>query len=141
MCQADGSLAILEVEGNSLAGKAQWVQPKSKSQAVSMVLLAADGSPLYSKDAHLQLTWPHNNMMSSMPQGKLSGDCISCTSGDCDGHMGTTVVFGLSTRCFVGKQSCSVAMYSSLVLTMMQPLLLVMLACTPSACSYSRAHC
>ncbi len=73
MCQADGSLATLELEGSTLAGKPQWVQPKNRSQAVNMVLLAPDGVPLYLQDTHLHLTWPHNNMTSSLPPDDLSG--------------------------------------------------------------------
>ena len=72
MCQSDGSLAILEVQGSTLASKAEWVQPKNRSQAVNMVLLAADGSPLYPRDAHLQLTWPHNNMTSAVLQDEVA---------------------------------------------------------------------
>lgn len=69
MCQADGSLASLEVAGSSLAGKPQWVHPKNRSQAIGMVLLAADGAPLYPQQTHLQLSWPHNNMVTPLPQG------------------------------------------------------------------------
>lgn len=72
LCQSDGSLAILEVQGSTLASKAEWVQPKNQSQAVNMVLLAANGSPLYPRDAHLHLTWPHNNMTSAVVQDEVA---------------------------------------------------------------------
>ncbi|KAL0052569.1 hypothetical protein WJX82_004051 [Trebouxia sp. C0006] len=73
LCQSDGALAILGVEGATLAGKPMWVQPKNRSQAINMVLLGADGAPLYPKDTHLHLTWPHNNMVSSIFQDDLPG--------------------------------------------------------------------
>lgn len=69
MCQADGSVASLEVAGSSLAGQPHWVHPKNRSQAIGMVLLAADGAPLYPQQTHLQLSWPHNNMITPMPSG------------------------------------------------------------------------
>jgi len=64
-----------------LAGKPVWVQPKNRSQAVNMVLLGADGAPLYPKDTHLHLTWPHNNMISSLLQDDLPGGltAVSCS--------------------------------------------------------------
>lgn len=76
MCQADGSLASLEVAGSTLAGKPQWVHPKNCSQAIGMVLLAADGAPLYPQQTHLQLSWPHNNMITpsaldASPSGQM----------------------------------------------------------------------
>ncbi|KAL0036450.1 hypothetical protein WJX77_008242 [Trebouxia sp. C0004] len=73
LCQSDGTLAILGVEGATLAGKPVWVQPKNRSQAVNMVLLGADGAPLYPKDNPLHLTWPHNNMISSLFQDDVPG--------------------------------------------------------------------
>lgn len=78
MCQADGSVASLEVSGSSLAGQVHWVQPKHRSQVVAMVLLAADGAPLYPQQTHLQLPWPHNNMTmpllaAASPSGRLWG--------------------------------------------------------------------
>ena len=74
MCQADGSLAIAEVQGSSLPSKPLWVHPKNKSQAVSMVLLAADGGPLFPPGAHMHLTWPNNNMITAAQQDNaLSG--------------------------------------------------------------------
>lgn len=69
MCQADGSLAIQQLEGSSLGGQPHWVQPKTRTQALGMVLLGADGAPLYPQQAHLQLTWPHNNMITVGPAG------------------------------------------------------------------------
>ena len=77
LCQSDGALAILGVEGTTLAGKPVWVQPKNRSQAINMVLLGADGAPLYPKDTHLHLTWPHNNMVSSIFQDDLPGGLIA----------------------------------------------------------------
>ena len=80
LCQTDGTLAILGVEGTTLAGKPVWMQPKNRSQAVSMMLLGADGAPLYPKDTHLHLTWPHNNMISLQFQDDLPGGltAVSC---------------------------------------------------------------
>lgn len=74
MCQGDGSLAIVEVQGASLPSKPLWVHPKNKSQAVSMVLLGADGGPLFPAGAHMHLTWPNNNMVSAAQHDEtLSG--------------------------------------------------------------------
>ena len=86
MCQADGSLAIQEVQGSSLAGKPHWVQPKNRSQALGMILLGADGTPLYPQQAHLQLTWPHNNMITlgpagGSPSGGMQQPCTCTHSG------------------------------------------------------------
>ena len=68
MCQADGSVASMEVSGSSgLTGQVHWVQPKNRSQAIAMVLLAADGAPLYPQQTHLQLSWPNNNMITPLP--------------------------------------------------------------------------
>ena len=81
MCQADGSLASLEVAGSTLAGKPQWVHPKNRSQAIGMVLLAADGAPLYPQQTHLQLSWPHNNMITpSALDASPSGQMPMCCS-------------------------------------------------------------
>ena len=78
MCQADGSLAIVEVQGVSLPSKPLWVHPKNKSQAVSMVLLAADGGPLFPPGAHMHLTWPNNNMVTAAQHDNaLSGGLSS----------------------------------------------------------------
>lgn len=68
MCQADGSVASMEVSASSgLAGRGHWVQPKNRSQAIAMVLLAADGAPLYPQQTHLQLSWSNNNMITPLP--------------------------------------------------------------------------
>ena len=83
MCQADGSLAILEVQGSALAGKPLWVQPKNRSQAVNMVLLAADGAPLYPPQTHLHLAWPRNSVTPSRPSALVSGQSrVLCDQPD-----------------------------------------------------------
>ena len=73
LCQADGSLAIMEVSSNTLVGQPTWVQPKNRSQAINMILLGSDGSPLYPQGAHMHLTWPHNNMLTAEPQANIQG--------------------------------------------------------------------
>lgn len=70
-CQSDGSLATIEVGNNSLHGSPTWVHPKNKSQAITMILLAGDGTPLYPQGTHLHLTWPHNNMLTAESQDRL----------------------------------------------------------------------
>lgn len=73
LCQADGSLAIMEISNNSLIGQPTWVQPKNPSQAINMILLARNGSPLYSQGTHLHLSWAHNNMLTAEPDSSLHG--------------------------------------------------------------------
>ena len=61
----------MEVSNNTLVGQPTWVQPKNRSQAINMILLGSDGSPLYPQGAHVHLTWPHNNMLTAEPQADI----------------------------------------------------------------------
>lgn len=88
------------MEGATLAGKPVWVQPKNRSQAINMVLLGADGAPLYPKDTHLHLTWPHNNMVSLVFQDDLPGGltAVSCSKSFYMLVMASSLSAGLGVR-------------------------------------------